>query len=253
MQKLRNPPIIEAVLDFECDPPAALILPDIKESAQEVFRSKYPTLRTTHRHQHTIQLSTGAEQTTPAVEPSGEVAVHGYQFWSEDGRQLVQVRAEGFSFNRLAPYTSFDDYLPEIKRVWQMYIKLIPVTRIRTIRLRYINRLMLPMTQQRIDLDQFLKIGPRTPDEDHLTLAGFATQFSAVENNTKEILNVVLVAEAATKDYLPVILDITVASPFQVTTPGDWALIETMLMSLRQLKNWVFENTITQKCTELFQ
>jgi uncharacterized protein (TIGR04255 family) len=252
MQKLRNPPIVEAVLDFDCDLPAGLNLQQAKEAARELFGSSYPTVRTTYRQQHTIQLTTGGEQITPA-EPSAEVAVQGYQFVSEDGRQLVQLRAEGFSFNRLAPYSSFDDYLPEIKRVWQMYIKLIPVTRIRAIRLRYINRLWLPMTQQRIDLDQFLKIGPRTPDEDRLTLASFATQFSAIENNTREMLNLVLVTEAPTKDHLPVILDITVASPLQVTTPGDWALIETMLVSLRQLKNRVFENTVTQKCIELFQ
>jgi hypothetical protein len=120
-------------------------------------------------------------------------------------------------------------------------------------RLRYINRLMLPMTQQKIDLDQFLKIGPRAPDEDRLTLTGFATQFSAIENDTREMLNLVLVAEAPTKGYLPVILDIAVASPLQVTAPGDWALIETMLMSLRQLKNRIFENTVTHECIKLFQ
>jgi uncharacterized protein (TIGR04255 family) len=250
MQKLRNPPIVEAVLDFECDLPAGFNLPDVKEAAHEVFKSNYPTIKTVYSQQHTIQL--GGEPPTGAASLP-EVAVQGYQFLSEDSRQLVQVRAGGFSFNRLAPYSSFDDYLPEVKRVWQLYIKLIPIPRIKTIRLRYINRLMLPMTQQKIDLDQFLRIGPRAPDEDHLTLTGFATQFSAIEKDTREMLNLVLVAEAPTKDYLPVILDIAVASPLQVTAPGDWALIETMLMSLRQLKKRIFENTVTRECIELFQ
>jgi uncharacterized protein (TIGR04255 family) len=251
MQKLRNPPIVEAVLDIECDLPTGFNFQVIKEAAHEAFRSKYPTPRTTYSQQHTIQLVT-SEEPTPAAAPTSEVAVQGYQFWSEDGHQLVQIRTQGFSFNRLAPYSSFDDYLPEIKRVWLRYIELVPVTRIKTIRLRYINRMMLPMTQRKVDLDQFLKIGPRAPDEDNFTLAGFASQLSAVENKTKEGLNLVLVAEAPIKDHLPVILDISVASPFQPITPGDWPAIETILISLRQLKNRVFENTVTQKCIELF-
>lgn len=250
MQKLRNPPIVEAVVDFNCELSPSFNFRDIKqEPAHKVFASTYPTVRTVYTQQHTIPIAPG-EQAGPAA--SSEVAIQAYQFLGYEGRQIVQVRAEGFSFNRLAPYSSFDDYLPEVERTWKLYVNLIPVVRIETIQLRYINRLMLPMAQQKVELEEFLKIGPRSPDEDRLTLSGFTTQLSAVENDTKEQLNLILVAEAATKDHLPVILDIAVRSQKQAA-PGDWALIESTLMSLRRLKNRVFENTVTPKCIELYR
>ena len=48
-------------------------------------------------------------------------AIQSLQFLHEDEKQLVQVMAQGFSFNRLAPYTSLDDYLPVIQRTWELF------------------------------------------------------------------------------------------------------------------------------------
>jgi hypothetical protein len=39
------------------------------------------------------------------------------------------------------------------------------------------------MTANSVDLDKFLKIGPRLPDEESLTLSGFLTQQAAVVPN----------------------------------------------------------------------
>ena len=75
--------------------------------------------------------------------------VQALQFLQDDERQLVQVRVQGFSFNRLAPYTSLDDYLPEIKRTWGLYVDLVKPVQVRQIRVRYINRILLPMTERR--------------------------------------------------------------------------------------------------------
>jgi uncharacterized protein (TIGR04255 family) len=48
-------------------------------------------------------------------------ALAAFQFLKNDEKQLVQFRNEGFSFNRLAPYTTLDDYLPQIKKNWEIY------------------------------------------------------------------------------------------------------------------------------------
>jgi uncharacterized protein (TIGR04255 family) len=78
-----------------------------------------------------------------------------------------------FSFNRLAPYTTLDDYLPEIERAWLLYVDLVSPVQIRVIRLRYINRMLLPMPANQLDLDEFLEIGPRVPDEEKLVCLAF--------------------------------------------------------------------------------
>jgi uncharacterized protein (TIGR04255 family) len=180
------------------------------------------------------------------------LAVQAFQFLHDDEKQLVQVRAQGFSFNRLAPYTSLDDYLPEIERTWGLYVKLISPVQIRVIRLRYINRILVPMAANSVDLDEFLKIGPRLPDENRLVLSGFLNQQAAVEKDTGHQLNLVLTAQPPVNEKLPIILDITAASPV-AADPADWSNILRLIGSLRSLKNRVFANTLTTKCIELFQ
>lgn len=170
----------------------------------------------------------------------------------DDEKQLVQVRAEGFSFNRLAPYTTLDDYLPEIERTWGLYVRLVSPVQIRVIRLRYINRILIPLTANSVNLDDFLKIGPRLPDEDGLVLSGFLSQQAAVEKDTGHQVNLVLTAQLPENEKLPVILDITVASP-AAAEPANWSNILSIIGSLRSLKNRIFVNTLTSKCIELFQ
>jgi hypothetical protein len=143
---------------------------------------------------------------------------------------------------------------------------------VRAVRLRYINRLKLPMPDdQNLNLDDYLKIGPRSPDENILQLTGFTTQVSAIETETAELANVVLVAEAGTKDFLPVILDIAVARDIAATRDvaapknigitkdavatfemGDWESMRSTIASLRRLKNRIFVNMLTSKCIELY-
>ncbi len=105
---------------------------------------------------------------------------------------------------------------------------------------------------KQVDLDEFLKIGPRLPDEDGLALSGFLSQQTAIEKDTGHPVNLVLAAEAAVDEKLPIILDITVANAASVE-PADWSKIRRIIESLRRLKNRIFLNTLTPRCIELFQ
>jgi uncharacterized protein (TIGR04255 family) len=243
--KLRNPPIVEAVLDVDCDLPPKFDLAAFETRSRAQFIDQYPKSRTQFLQEHTIEATT-------QTKVSSRLAVQAFQFLHDDEKQLVQVRAQGFSFNRLAPYTSLDDYLPEIERTWGLYVKLISPVQIRVIRLRYINRILVPMAANSVDLDEFLKIGPRLPDENRLVLSGFLNQQAAVEKDTGHQLNLVLTAQPPVNEKLPIILDITAASPV-AADPADWSNILRLIGSLRSLKNRVFANTLTTKCIELFQ
>jgi uncharacterized protein (TIGR04255 family) len=175
--QLPNPPIVEAVLDVDCDLPPGFDLAALEGVARARFQDRYPKLRPLVMQE--IALTAGGPPNM-----STRLAVQALQFLNEDERQLVQVRANGFSFNRLAPYTSLDDYLPEIERTWRLYVDLVSPVQLRIIRLRYINRILVPMTANTVDLDEFLKIGPRLPDEKRLVLSGFLNQLAAIEKDS---------------------------------------------------------------------
>lgn len=173
-------------------------------------------------------------------------------FSQEDERQLVQVRAQGFSFNRLAPYTSLDDYLPEIERSWRLYASLASPIQIRLLRLRYINRILLPMVNGRVRLEKYFKVAPRLPDQANLTFVGFLNQHAAVEVDTGHQVNIVLTAQIPQGDKLPVIFDNCVTAVAS-GEPEDWAWIVAKIQALRSLKNRIFKESLTETCLNLFR
>ncbi|MGH8017882.1 MAG: TIGR04255 family protein [Opitutaceae bacterium] len=245
---LANAPIVEAVLDIDCDMPPGFDLAAMEDAAVRAYRPQYPKLQKQLLQEHKIETKPGA---VPAMSVRN-VGLQSLQLRQEDDKQLVQVRVPGFSFNRLAPYTSLDDYLPEIERTWRIFVGLTAPVQVRTVRLRYVNRILLPLTDGKVKLDDYLRVGPRLPDEENLTFAGFLNQHAAVENATGHQINIVLTSQAPAGDKLPIIFDNCVAGRGPAD-PQDWPWILAKVLALRSLKNRIFENTLTPQCLSLFQ
>ena len=245
--KLKAPPIVEAVLDIDCDMPPGLDFAVLEAPTRDAFRDRYPKFQ--KQYMQAVQVDAATDRAPNVTTMQG---VQALRFLQEDEKQLVQVRLQGFSFNRLAPYSSLDDYVPEMERTWRLFLGLAAPVQVRVVRLRYINRFLIPLTDARVDLDDYLKLGPRLPDEDGLTLVGFLNQHSAVETDTGNQVNIILTAQPPEHDKLPVILDIE-AFRSGNDEPIDWMAIQAKIQSLRRLKNNVFKNSFTDQCLNLFQ
>jgi uncharacterized protein (TIGR04255 family) len=244
--KLPKPPIIEAVLDIDCDMPAGFDLTALEGPAREAFRSQYPKFRNQFLEEHHI------ESKADELKHSSRRAVQALQLLQDDEKQLVQIRRQGFSFNRLAPYSSLDDYLFEIQRTWELFIGTTSPAKIRVVRLRYINRILLEFVGGKVDLDAHFTVGPKLPDEERLQFAGFINQHTAVEEGTGYQANIVLASQLPENERLPIIFDICVTST-KTAEPNDWPWILSEIQSLRSLKNRIFRNTLTLKCLNLFR
>jgi uncharacterized protein (TIGR04255 family) len=245
--KLKNAPIVEVVLDIDCDMPPGQELASLESRAQTLFREHYPKFQTQFLQEHEILTKPDSPATV-----STRHAIQAFQFRQHDEKQLVQVRRQGFSFNRLSPYSTLKDYLPEIRRTWELFVDLVSPIQIRLIRLRHINRISLPMVSGNVDLDDYLKRGPRSPDEERLRITAFLNQQIAIEPETGNQIALVLTAQPPESDKLPVILDIA-GFRTGVLEPGGWNDIVARIHSLRGLNERVFLNMLTQKCFELFQ
>jgi uncharacterized protein (TIGR04255 family) len=245
--QLLKAPIVEAVLDIDCDLPPAFDLPGAEARARDLFRAAYPKFRQVLMQEHTIQTKPGEAPTM-----SVRHAIQSLHLLEEDEKQLVQVRRQGFSFNRLAPYTSLDDYLPEIERTWRLYTQIASPTQIRCVRLRYINRILLPIVGESLQLDEYLKVGPHLPDEDRLTSIGFLNQHTAVDKATGNQVTITLATQPHDQGKLPLIFDINTVreGPAEV---DNWAWLLEAVRALRALKNSVFQNTLSEQCLNLFQ
>ena len=245
--KLRNAPIIEAVIDIDCDMPPSLDIKNLEEPARNRFRDTYPKFRHKMLREHKIETKDDAPP-----EMSFRQEIQAIQFLHDDEKQLVELRRQGFSFNRLAPYSRLDDYMPEIERTWKVFLELTSPVQIRVIRLRYINRILLPGSKGKVELEDYLKLGPRLPGGDRLSFNGFLSQYTAVEAETGNEMSIALTSQPSEVDVLPIIFDITV-SRTGIVVIDDWPSINSRIQSLRKLKNQVFSDTLTERCLALFQ
>ena len=228
-------------------PPGQMIA-SLEKTARDAFRPEYSKFRTLFIQTH--QIETKADQ---PPQMSVQHAIQAFQFLNNDEKQIVQLRTQGFSFNRLSPYTSFDDYVPKIEQTWRLFTSIASPVQIRTVRLRYINRILLPLTKNEpVELGDYLKIGPRLPDEKRFTLVGFLDQQTAVEVATGNRVNIILTGQPMENDKAPIIFDITAESIVKAE-PENWDLLLAQIMSLRALKNHIFKNTLTEQCLNLFQ
>jgi uncharacterized protein (TIGR04255 family) len=243
---LANPPIVEAVVDLDCDLPPSIDFASLQDAVKNTYGDRYPTVRPLFFQEAKIESKSDAP---PQMSVRG--GIQAFQCFNETEKQLVQVRVQGYSFNRLAPYTSMDDYLPEIERTWNLFLKLMSPVQLRVVRLRYINRILLPLTNGQVELEQYLKMNLR-PGDDKLMMTGFLNQYAAEEKETRHEVNVVVTSQPPEKDRLPIIFDNCVASVANVQ-PQEWNWILAKIQSLRDLKNRVFKNTLTDACLNLFQ
>lgn len=244
--KLAKAPIVEAVVDFDCDMPPGLDLAALEGAVRAEYGAGYPKVqrRTAHEYQFLADKDAVAEH-------SAKHRLQALQCVSQDGKQLVQVRDEGFSFNRLAPYSTLDDYLPAIQTAWNSFCKLAAPLQVRIVRLRYINRILLPIPDAGLDLAEYLNLSPQLPDG-KLKMTGFLNQYAAVESGTGHDILVVMTSRPPEVGALPVILDNCVGSRVELQ-PGDWTGLQDKLEALRKLKNRVFFKVVRQKCINLFQ
>lgn len=246
---LERAPIIEAVVDFHCDLPPALHRGHFHAAAQKVFADVYPEFRTSIVHEQQLAVQPGKQPKS-----STRQLVRGYQSLARDKKQLVQSRFDGFSFHRLTPYSTLDDYLPEIQRCWDIYVQFAQVVVVKKIALRYINRLELPLTDGAVNVGEFLNNGPVLPrvNQADMRLTGFMHQHQMLDMASKNEANVILAAQPAQPTVLPIILDVDVSRAVRLP-PSNWTEFLPVVASLRSLKNDIFRHTLTPQCLRSYQ
>ena len=244
--KLPHPPIVEAVFDIDCDLPPALNLEDVEKLGEAAFGEHYPKPRKQFIQEAGVEMK-------PDAKPKffTKQGLSALQFLSEDEKQIVQIRVGGFSFNRLAPYTSFDDYLPEISKCWDKFRGIADPKQIRKISLRYINRIPLPMDGGKVTLTDYLEVSPNLPDGVGLQFAGFFHQHQAGDPSTGMLANIILASQPNEGKILPLILDIEVFKEEHLV-PAPLEEWQDRVTALRDLKNRIFKYSLTEKCLSLF-
>ena len=133
-----NAPIVEALLDIRVELPPDVGLEQLA-SLHDSIRSGYPVRREHSSWQGNVRVE------AESVQFNKTGGKDGYLFSSEDGKQIVQARLNGFTFNRLKPYPSWDSFRREARDNWITFQKLVTPITVERLGLRFINAIEVPV------------------------------------------------------------------------------------------------------------
>jgi uncharacterized protein (TIGR04255 family) len=174
----------------------------------------------------------------------------GIRLNSRDNKYVAQISRTAFAFSRLAPYETWEKLLEEAKRVWTAYVTCASPQRITRIATRFINDLQLPM-QPGEEFDVYLTKPPEIPAALPQMVNAFLQRvvIHNVELDIGASLTQVLQSGVMT-DRVPIILDIDVfrSAEFDPSSRETW----DCLACLRDFKNRIFFESITEKTVELY-
>ncbi len=166
-------PIKEAIIDLRVTLPGDISVNKLAD-IHPYISDKFPIVQSVHRGVGSLAIQPGM---------SGEVnaSEHHFGFWfrSEDNLRTFQATLEGFTFNRLAPYESWEEFSNDARSLWEIYKEICRPIHVTRAAIRYINQINIPANGL-IELKDYLSTVPEVPsdlpekilqtDLDHLTL-----------------------------------------------------------------------------------
>ncbi len=244
-RRLMRAPIAEALVDIRVAQPAEF---DVKTllGAHGPSLFHFP-IKEEKRAQHAWMQFSGEG---PPAAGARDLGIQGISFKSEDLLSIAQFRLDGFTFNRLRPYTSWEEILPQSLDLWQLYAEVAPPLEILRIAVRYINRMRLPLDFVRFE--DFIETMPRVPATIPPSLSAFVS--SVVTSDQKHRVSATI---SQTVDPLvrgkqaEYVLDIDAYSTAPQT--GQIESIKETLERLRAYKNEIFFGSITERLAEMFE
>ncbi len=251
MKELNRPPIKEAVIDIRTDHlPIEKI--DLVRGIAGDFKSLYPKAKEGKEIHAKILFDTGDVK----IEEEGPF---GIRLESEEGDWIVILRLDGFSISRLAnknKYKNWDELVEHWRHIWDAYIGAFSEVQIHRIGVRYVNEIEIPVNEidgrKKVDLNEYFKNPPDIPNEIKYSMLAFYQKLRVLIEDIEFCQSdIVLMTNGINehKNILPVIFD----TDTYVISSVDACLSSTLelLEKLREKKNLMFEEWITDKTVDL--
>jgi len=242
---LKNAPITEAIIDLRVKARPDLRAEELAAVKNQVS-TRLPKVEEMRGLQATFQVLKGEGQ-PPVVQDLG---LQGYLFKSQDEKIIAQFRIDGFTLNRLRPYTSWEDIFPQAMELWRLYLEVAKPLAVTRLALRYINHVPLPAGVEKFE--NYLRAAPVIPSELPQYVSSFLTRVTIHDPEASVSAHVTQALQPTTDTHrLTVILDIDAYKEADLS-PEDPA-IERTFSQLRASKNLIFFNSLTDETLRQFE
>lgn len=244
---LSRAPIVEAVIDFRVKLPSDFKL-EVFHRLREQLVDDYPDVEEQQIIEQMIKQEPG-QNTEVSTRLSG---IHGLRVLSKDGRNVAQLRRDGFTFSRLNPYPKWEEVFCEAWRLWEQYAETANPVEISRIAVRYINRLLLPLPVS--DPSEYLKAPPTAADGWPTKTKTFISRIVLYEPEGDISINVIQALEPqAPGEQTTVALIFDIDAYQDVSLLADDVTMKQRFARLREMKNRIFFRGLTNKAIDLFR
>lgn len=246
VRHLNNAPITEAIIDFRVKLPSEFKVEAFLE-LKKTIGDRFPNVQERKLFSGQLRFNKGEPQ-PPSAEHHG---VQGYFFRPEADKKVAQFRIDGFTFSRLKPYTYWEEMFGEAKELWGMYSGIAQPEAVTRLAVRYINHINIPLPID--DLSDYFTASPKAPDDIQGVIRSFLSKVVVYDREIDVATNIVQALEKSTKPdkHITVVLDIDSfkTGDFNVSNGEMWDIFA----NLRNIKNQVFFNSITDETVRLFE
>lgn len=242
---LKNAPITEALFDFRVKARSDLAVDDLK-NAHEELKSEFPKMDERRAFVFEAHSDLSTAGTTAQHKDLG---VAGYRFASSDALSFAQFSLDGLTFNRLKPYTSWEDLFPQVERTWATYRDVARPISILRLAVRFLNRVPLPNATI---LEQYLAAPPVIPEGLPKRVSAFLSRMTLTDSQNELSASIGQALERTAVPNQPVLLlDIEVFRAFNSPDlPIDSPQLPLIFRQMRDLKNRIFFGLLTDDALE---
>lgn len=236
-----HPPIVEAVVEFKFSAST-----DEKKYAKVLTNLK----KAYDVHKEETHYTYAVDMKAPYKEPKKTTQTVDKLF-SNNMTQNIIMRSNSLAISQLAPYACWDEFRARIFRDFEVWHRAVGYQQLERIGMRYINRIDLPLEDDKIQLEQYAVLNINVqPCLKSLDKYSINIQSQLKDIGATVIVNSAMV-ESPLANHLSLVLD------FDIFRMVDSSMkvedIFTYLDQARTKKNELFESSITEKAREIFR
>lgn len=241
--KYAQSPITEAILDVRVTLASNDVLSKLEEVSLTV-KENYPYVGNIRMVEIENQI-----QGRESVEANLQQNLVGYNYSSKDQKQNFQIRLNGFSFSRFQPYDSWENYQNEARKLWGIYQSIIQPETIDQIKLRYVNRLNIPLPIS--DLKEYLLTVPEVSSD---LPQGLSSYFMQLQIPQTDLEGIVILNQATVSppnpNVISILLDIDLVKKINLIDNETFQLWDSLNKMHYRIYE-IFEACITDKTRRL--
>lgn len=242
--KYENAPIIEAIIDFH-------VIPDdtFSNNLYDVFFNKVCKEFSDRKSIQEFSTQINHSDIKSTVKNKSEIV--GIRLESTEKDIILQIKKRGFTFSLLKNYNNWEIFSEKAKQLWEIYLKIFKPKKVIREAVRYINRIDIPLENNNVKIENYFHIYPNIGNFKTSDLL-MRLQIEQDEHGGLAILTQ-SIARPEKPLHISFVLDIDAYDIKQFEIPKQKVSLWNRVTILRDQKNIIFENIITDKTRGLIK